>query len=196
MNLNEKIQKLRKDQGLSQEQLAEQLHVTRQAVSKWETGEGLPDIENILQLSELFGVSVDYLLKNQPTAQGETNEDLALAEALEQAPDTKVRGHFTFDGAEGIKGAIFPLAILVYLVMGFYFDLWHPGWMIFVLAALLSGFFSYIKAGRFNMSIYTLATVAFLAIGFITGQWVWLIFVGAWVLNCIMGSFRKKNTGA
>ena len=197
MNLNEKIQTLRKDRGLSQEQLADQLNVTRQAVSKWETGEGLPDIENILQLSELFGVSVDYLLKNQPTAEVEVNEDLALAEALEQEPDTKNSGRFSFDftldGVAGIQGAIFPLAILAYLIMGLYFDLWHPGWIIFVLAALVSGFISYIKARRFKMSIYTLATVVFIAIGFLAGQWVWLIFVGAWVLSCFMGSSRKKN---
>ena len=64
MNLAEKISKLRKKAGLSQEELAERLDVSRQAVSKWEIGESRPDIEKILALSELFLVSTDYLLKD------------------------------------------------------------------------------------------------------------------------------------
>ena len=62
MTLSEKLQTLRKAAGLSQEQLAERLNVTRQAVSKWETGEGKPDIDNLLPLARLLGTTVDYLL--------------------------------------------------------------------------------------------------------------------------------------
>lgn len=62
MTLSEKLQNLRKAAGLSQEQLAERLNVTRQAVSKWETGEGKPDIDNLLPLAKLLGTTVDYLL--------------------------------------------------------------------------------------------------------------------------------------
>lgn len=63
MNLGEKIQSLRKSRGLSQEQLSEQLAVSRQAVSKWELNESSPDVEKIVQMSEFFGVTTDYLLK-------------------------------------------------------------------------------------------------------------------------------------
>ncbi len=69
MILSEKLQSLRRAAGLSQEQLAEQLGVTRQAVSKWETGEGKPDIDNLLPLAKLLHTTVDYLLDdgaNQP----------------------------------------------------------------------------------------------------------------------------------
>lgn len=62
MHLSEKILLLRKQQGLSQEALAEQLGVSRQAVSRWETGSALPDAGNLLQLSRLFGVTTDSLL--------------------------------------------------------------------------------------------------------------------------------------
>ena len=64
MSLAEKIVTLRKQKGLSQEALAEQLNVSRQAVSRWEMGTALPDATNILQLSKLFGVSTDYLLND------------------------------------------------------------------------------------------------------------------------------------
>ena len=62
MKFSEKILLLRKNAGLSQEALAEQLHLSRQAVSRWESGSAMPDAANILQLSRLFGVSADRLL--------------------------------------------------------------------------------------------------------------------------------------
>lgn len=65
MRFEEKIVELRKQKGLSQEELAEQLGVSRQAVSRWELGQTLPDIPNLLQLCELFGVSVDYLVRDE-----------------------------------------------------------------------------------------------------------------------------------
>ena len=64
MKLSEKIINLRKARNMSQEELAEQLGVSRQAVSRWEVGSALPDASNILQLSKLFGVSADYLLND------------------------------------------------------------------------------------------------------------------------------------
>jgi len=64
MRLSEKIHQLRKERGLSQEELASQLTVSRQAISKWELGESIPDTENVVQLSNIFDVSTDYLLKD------------------------------------------------------------------------------------------------------------------------------------
>ncbi len=62
-NIEERIQELRKAKGLSQEQLADILGVSRQAVSKWEGGQSLPEVEKLLAMSELFEVPVDYILK-------------------------------------------------------------------------------------------------------------------------------------
>lgn len=64
MILSEKIILLRKKLGWSQEELAEKLGVSRQSVSKWELGAAIPDLDKILRLSQLFGVSTDYLLKD------------------------------------------------------------------------------------------------------------------------------------
>lgn len=64
MILAEKIAKLRKQQGWSQEELAARLGVSRQSVSKWESMASMPDLDKILKMSELFGVSTDYLLKD------------------------------------------------------------------------------------------------------------------------------------
>lgn len=64
MKLGQKIAELRKKSGLSQEALAEKMNVGRQAVSKWESNQSIPDIKKIVDLSELFCVTTDYLLKN------------------------------------------------------------------------------------------------------------------------------------
>lgn len=63
MGIADRIQGLRKAKGISQEQLADETGVSRQAVSKWESGQSTPDLEKIIQLSEYFGVATDYILK-------------------------------------------------------------------------------------------------------------------------------------
>ena len=68
MTLGEKLQALRQKKGLSQEQLAERLEVSRQSVSKWESGQSRPDMDKLVVLAELFGVSTDYLLKEDGEA--------------------------------------------------------------------------------------------------------------------------------
>ena len=65
MNLGEKIYKLRKEKGLSQEALAELVGTTRQAISKWENNQGYPETEKLLMLSNVFEVSIDFLLKDE-----------------------------------------------------------------------------------------------------------------------------------
>lgn len=64
MKFSDKLIELRKTNGLSQEDLAERLNVSRQAVSRWESGAAMPDAHNILQISKLFGVTTDYLLND------------------------------------------------------------------------------------------------------------------------------------
>lgn len=76
MEFNEKLQELRKNQGLTQEELAEALWVSRTAVSKWESGRGYPSIDSLKQLARFFHVTIDELLSG--------DEILSLAEADQQ----------------------------------------------------------------------------------------------------------------
>lgn len=64
MTFGEKLFKLRKEKGLSQEALAEKLNTTRQAISKWENSQGFPETEKLLMIGNIFEVSIDYLLKD------------------------------------------------------------------------------------------------------------------------------------
>ena len=74
MKVSEKIKELRSKRGWSQEQMAEKLNVSRQAVTKWETGAGAPDIENLAAIAQLFGVSTDVLIFGENAA-GESSAD-------------------------------------------------------------------------------------------------------------------------
>lgn len=69
-NIGKSISKFRKEQEMTQDQLAERLHVTRQAVSNWETGKTQPDVETLEQLAECFGVSVEMLIYGKSETQG------------------------------------------------------------------------------------------------------------------------------
>ena len=85
MLLSEKIMSLRKRNGWSQEELAQRLGVSRQSVSKWESMASMPDIQKIMAMSELFGVSTDYLLRDE----------------LEELPATAIAADYTASSVQG-----------------------------------------------------------------------------------------------
>ena len=82
MVFSEKLQILRKNKGLTQEELAEKLGVSRQAVAKWESSLVYPDIYNLIQISNLMNVSVDYLVKDQNCAVNISREEQTDIDAL------------------------------------------------------------------------------------------------------------------
>ena len=79
MTFGEKLQKLRARAGMSQDALAERLNVSRQAVSRWERDETMPETDKIVPLADLFGVTTDYLLREQP--RGSAKEEKAAEQA-------------------------------------------------------------------------------------------------------------------
>ena len=76
MEFSEKIIALRKGRELTQEQLAEQLNVSRQSISKWESGQVIPEVEKIVALSKAFNVTLDYLLKSSEIDELSVKTDL------------------------------------------------------------------------------------------------------------------------
>lgn len=73
MTFSEKLKTIRKKAGMSQEKLAEKIGVSRQAITKWETDSGIPDIDNMMALSSLFNISLDELLSNEKTEKKQTD---------------------------------------------------------------------------------------------------------------------------
>jgi transcriptional regulator with XRE-family HTH domain len=88
MSFADRLRELRTNNRYSQEQLAEKLMVSRQAISKWETGESLPDIDKVMLISDFFGVSMDYLLKDRENVseiQPDDNMDRAIIKFMGSA---------------------------------------------------------------------------------------------------------------
>lgn len=122
--------KLRKMEGFSQEELAEKIGVSRQAVSKWERAESSPDTDNLIALANLYGLSLDDMLK------GKFNKE----ETKSCADDYIVKD----EKVSLFKLFPYPVFIaLVYLFIGIVWDLWSPGWLLFLTIPIWGAFVSY-----------------------------------------------------
>jgi len=109
MKLAEKLFELRKEKGWSQEKLAEQINVSRQSISKWESGQVLPEIEKIIEISKIFQVTTDYLLLD------ESIEKVSTAVILEEDKDNYYKKVKSFGLWQVIY--IFVLALAIYLFL-------------------------------------------------------------------------------
>ena len=122
MELYENLAHLRKEAGLSQQDLAERLNVSRQTISKWELGTALPSTENLIRLSRLYGVPLDFLVGNNETRETESADaveevpatEAAEAPAAEEAPsdDPKSRPHGRRVALERILLVVLSLAVV------------------------------------------------------------------------------------
>lgn len=94
-----------------------------------------------------------------------------------------------------IVRGIFPMAVLIYLFIGLRWNLWHPGWVIFVVAWFIEGIFAFVKTGKLKISVYGVAAVIFIVAGFVFGEWsyTWLVFVAAWVIDEMFFPKKKKK---
>ena len=110
MILADKIIRLRKKNGWSQEELAEKMNVSRQAVSKWEAAQSTPDLEKILQLGNLFGVTTDYLLKDEM-------EDEEFTDSMQDTMLRRITLAEANDYMEQRKDASIKIAIATFLCM-------------------------------------------------------------------------------
>ena len=98
MTLGEKLQTLRRSRGLSQEQLAEILEVSRQAVSKWENSESAPDLDRLRAICTYFGVTTDYLIWDEPEDAPRGAEEARSRETQRKPLRETVREHSEWAG--------------------------------------------------------------------------------------------------
>ena len=128
MILADKIIKLRKEKGMSQEELAERLNVSRQAVSKWECNETVPDIQNIIQLSNLFEVTTDYLLKDNI----ESTDGNTMYTSSDNSKNTTSEKRGCALAWWEISSAYWVLILAVYLLISFLTGAWYITWILWV----------------------------------------------------------------
>ena len=101
MIFSEKLAVLRKNKGLTQESLAEKLNVSRQAVAKWESGQAYPDISNLIQISNLMNVTVDYLVRDGEcikslSSEADTGTDANIEELIQFRLEANINTYAAF----------------------------------------------------------------------------------------------------
>lgn len=218
-----RLAELRRTHGLSQEELAERLGVSRQAISKWERAESSPDTDNLIALAQLYGVSMDVLLGLQLPAtpdpaiefEAPAEEDEAPVEAADAAeevpyiapdcdplPNGSYYEHQAQQAARAAEAAAqeaekaaekrrrrFPYPVFVvfaYLVLGFFFHLWHPGWIIFFTIPL----YYLPESERQPVRLLgnpVMITIIYLLLGTVCNWWHpgWLVFLLIPLLNAL-----------
>lgn len=221
MSFSANLQFLRKRSNITQEELADRLQVSRQSVSKWETGEAYPETEKIIALCDIFGVTMDDLMRGDVAAspappQGEqsgapaaeeedsgdfscTREEAERVKGIEDLPErAKKRAGLHVIG-NAINGVILAGSVVTFFCLGGLRGLWHPGWLVFLLALSLCAFVDRAFAidggkrikplgarlckGLAGMVILLSVTI-YLFIGCVYGIWhpSWVIFIIAVIL--------------
>ncbi len=184
---------LRRDHGMSQEELADRLNISRQAVSKWERAEASPDLDNLTALARIYGVTLDELVHGitpEALESQVSNEDVDESESDAIDPDNPLPKGSFFDHLEKQRRMKYPypvLVSLVYLVLGFFFNLWHPGWIIFLTIPLY-----YLPASqrKWQQLLFNpvMVTIVYLLLGFYCNLWHpgWMIFLAVPLLNGVV----------
>lgn len=157
MNLNEKIMHLRKVKGITQDELAQRLNISRQAVYKWEIGQSTPDIDNLKLISSIFGVTIDYLLNDsldmppQIAALGKVVRSANTPDSIRvndihahKTEDEKKKLHIRkifvwLTGIPAIAFAIFFVAFLIALMAGAFDAIGFPLFITTMVGCLIFG---------------------------------------------------------
>jgi transcriptional regulator with XRE-family HTH domain len=177
MNLEiaNRLQELRKKNGYSQEELASKLGVSRQAVSKWERSESSPDTDNLICLAQLYGVSLDELLKTDKSIEEIASEN---QKKLDEEPveDLKedLKDEYRKEVIHAVEGATAFMSVIGYLLIGFITSDWGRGWVIFFALPIIPTFVEAIinrDANRFAFPV--LVTAIYLTLGMYEVPWGW-----------------------
>lgn len=198
--LGNKLYACRKKAGLSQEELADKMGVSRQAISKWECGESLPDVDNLISLAKIYGISLDELVEHVPAAEPETSEGTKTTETteevvventigralneeeLDEREEREEEAYFSYDGTPADKkrkvlrtlhALPYPVLVCVlFLVWGFVWNGWWIAWTLFVTVPVYYSVLSCIARKRFSPFCYPVfITFIYLLIGMQWGLW-------------------------
>lgn len=124
MNFSEKLLMLRKSKNLTQEQLAEQLNISRQSISKWESDQAIPELNKIVELSNIFDVTTDYLLK--PAEIDELSVKTEILEKQQQQMLLREKKRNNIQRCIIYCAGVYLLFFATYFIGHFYFEIWNP----------------------------------------------------------------------
>ena len=184
---------LRKTNGFSQEELAEKIGVSRQAVSKWENGESSPDTDNLIALASLYGITLDELVNGPKPNEEKVEPEIEVIDSDGDDDESKPR---RMSKPQAFINSIgFPIAIVIYLLMGFFWTGpngglgWAAGWVVFLLPVVISSFVSAVEERRFSSfqpGLVMLIVIVYCGMGIIGNaygnnlwhpEWVMFLFI-------------------
>jgi len=215
MTLGEKLAKLRKEHNYTQEEFAALLEVSRQAVSKWESDLAYPETDRLIKLSELFGCSIDYLLKEDaPAAPTETASETKIDTNCDIPDETEITSHIPSEKLKkdedekesvtpkqrniisGISGSVLVITAIIYIILGAVCNLWHPAWILLFLIPIISSLAdAIVKKNPSHFAYPVLVTAVFLLIGFLAHKWHpgWVVFLTIPVYYIIAEAITGKK---
>lgn len=196
MNLEiaKKLQDLRKQNGYSQEELADKLQISRQAVSKWERAEASPDTDNIIALAKLYNVSLDELLLNEDLIKEDkeveviNNNEAEVIDTLEEKEEIRSKGNIIFDIVT------FSITLIIFIVLGIIYNIWHPLWLIFCIPLVLSSLWRVIERRDITKFDYVIfINMIYLFLGFLYGLWhpYWVLYITIAIWYGAIESYEK-----
>ena len=182
IELANRLAELRKQKGLSQEELADKLQVSRQAISKWERGEASPDTDNLIELAKIYDVSLDELVGLSSPKEKKEEKEPAKDQIIinddeihitdDEGNKVEIKDHkVTLTDEEGntkvithpsprhkamiaISSIVTLLVVIAYLLLGSLLDLWAKAWVLFLLVVVIPSFFEAILKRRMNRFNY------------------------------------------
>ncbi len=192
-DISNKLTALRHEKGLSQEELAEKLSVTRQAISKWECGEALPDIENLILLANFYEISLDTLVGVERQENEQKNDTDKAYEYIDEHAGAK-KSSLLYVIAQNLPYPI--LCVIIFFLWGSLLNAYNISWIIFLTVPVYYSLIDAISKRRFSSFAYpVLVTAIYMFIGI---EWIfwhpgWVIFITIPIYYSIADGIDKHN---
>ena len=219
IKLANRLAELRKAHGYSQEELAEKLGVSRQAVSKWECAEASPDTDNLIELAKIYNTSLDELLEIRKV---EDNKETIKVEKSNDSKTLKIEIHDHDDDDDDIDEhedeedrcqhehhsrkprlaeividtTSGTLVLVAYLLLGVFYDLWGKAWVLFFLFPVISSVLDAIysrDANKFIYPVFIAGLYLFLCVWVPGDLWhpLWVLFLTIPLYYSIVAGIKK-----
>lgn len=202
-DMETRLYELRKKTGLSQDELAEKIGVSRQTISKWERGEALPDTENLIALAKLYNVTLDDIVNYKEDDEAKEKIEVVEGEVVDDIPSKTDDENVNNEEPENkhnwltiLDSSLFFVALIAFLLLGFIWHFWAWCWLTFLLWIVVISLFESIKTRNANKFAYAvMVTMVYLFVGINYQLWhpTWVAFLSIPLYYTFVGFFSKKS---
>lgn len=199
-NMETRLYELRKKTGMSQDELAEKIGVSRQTISKWERGEALPDTENLIALAKLYNVTLDDIVNYDEDEEKPEEVKAEIIDASEtinkEIGEDEEKEENKHNWLTLLDSSLFFVALIAFLLLGCIWHFWSWCWLVFLLWIVVISFFEAIKTrnpNKFAYAIMSLMIYLFIGIKYQIWHPTWVIFLSIPLFYIIVSFFKLKK---